>query len=409
MITTTTDDTFDRVLLTTEYLADPYRFYHELRAKAPLYFSQRVNAWVLTRYHDVTAGLCDKRLISRRRVESFTSQLPPTIQEGMRLLYDHLEKWIGNMDPPDHTRLRALVNKAFTPRMVQDLAPSVEAVTDRLLKAGQSKGKMEFVRDLAYALPATVIATMLGVPPEDQSRFVEWADDLTAYTGSGRADPELSRAAKQSVSELTEYFQRVAHERRICPRDDLISTLVALEEAGDKLSEQELIAMCTFLLVAGHETTMALLANGLLALLRNPSQRRALQANPDLIKSAVEEFLRYDSPIQHQTRVAAESFEHEGTRIEKGQRVLLMLGAANRDPAQFSDPDRLDIQREPNRHVAFGLGIHYCLGAPLARLEAQIAFPEILRRFPEMRLEDETLEWRCHTSNRNPVRMNVIW
>jgi cytochrome P450 len=407
MASTATDVAFDRVLLTPEYLADPYPFYHELRAKAPLYFSRKLNGWVLTRYNDVTAGLCDKRLISGRRVESFTSQLPPTIQQGMRLLYDQLEKWIGNMDPPDHTRLRALVNKAFTPRMVQDLGPSIEAITDQLLNAAQSKGRMEFIHDFAYALPATVIATMLGVPPEDQGRFIAWADDLTAYTGSGRADLELSRVARRSVGELTEYFQRIVNERRLHPKNDLISSLASLEEAGDKLSEQELIAMCTFLLVAGHETTMALLANGLLALLRNPSQLWTLQAKPELAKRAVEEFLRYDSPIQHQTRVAAESFEQDGARIEKGQRVLLLLGAANRDPAQFADPDRLDIQREPNRHVAFGLGIHYCLGAPLARLEGQIAFTELLRRFPEMRVEDEILSWRVHTSNRNPLRMQV--
>lgn len=409
MSSTTAEVAFDRVLLTPEYLSDPYPFYHELRAKAPVYFSQKLNGWVLTRYSDVTVGLCDKRLISGQRVESFASHLPAETQQGMLPLYNHLGKWIGNMDPPDHTRLRALVNKAFTPRMVQDLAPSIEGIVDRLLRAGGAKGRMEFIHDFAYALPATVIATMLGLPAGDQDQFIAWADDLTAYSGSGSANVELSHAAQRSVSELTEYLRRIVSERRIRPQNDLISVLAVLEEEGDKLSEQELISMCTFLLVAGHETTMALLANGLLALLRNASQRRALQCSPDLAKTAVEEFLRYDSPIQHQTRVAAESFEQDGSKIEKGQRVLLMLGAANRDPAQFSDPDRLDIQREPNRHVAFGLGIHYCLGAPLARLEAQIAFPELLKRFPDLCLEDESLEWRRHTSQRNPIRMKISW
>ncbi|MBM3801084.1 MAG: cytochrome P450 [Acidimicrobiia bacterium] len=403
------DVAFDRVLLTPEYLADPYPFYQELRNKAPVYFSQRLNGWVLTRHSDVTAGLCDKRLISGQRVESFASHLPAAILQGMRPLYDHLGKWIGNMDPPDHTRLRALVNKAFTPRMVQDLGPSIEAIAFRLLDAAAGKGQMEFIRDFAYPLPATVIASMLGLPPGDQDQFIAWADDLTAYSGSGSANIELSQTAQRSVAALTDYFRRIVSERRTRPRNDLISTLVALEEQGDKLSEQELISMCTFLLVAGHETTMALLANGLLALLRNPSQREALQSKPERTRSAVEEFLRYDSPIQHQTRVAGESFELDGSQLERGQRVLLMLGAANRDPAQFADPDRLDIEREPNKHVAFGLGIHYCIGAPLARLEAQIAFPELLSRFPEIRLEDETLEWRRHTSQRNPVRMNLVW
>jgi cytochrome P450 len=400
---------FDEAVLTPEYLTDPYPFYSELRRQAPLYFSQRLNGWVVTRYSDVTAGLLDKRLISGGRVRSFAMRLDPTCQKQMSRLFDHFEKWIGNMDPPDHTRLRALVNKAFTPGMVEQLTTSIEAITSRLLDAVRAKGEMEFVRDFAYPLPATVIATMLGVPPGDQDRFIAWADDLTAYTGSGSASLELSRAAQRSVDELTEYFLRIATERRIQPQNDLIGALVALEDGGSELSQQELIAMCTFLLVAGHETTMALLSNGLLSLLRNPGQREMLQANPDLVRTAVEELLRYDSPIQHQTRVAAQSFSFAGTHVEEGQRVLLMLGAANRDPLQFPDPDRLDIRREPNRHIAFGLGIHYCLGAPLARLEAQIAFPEILRRFPGIRLEDQNIEWRIHTSNRNPIRMKVAW
>jgi cytochrome P450 len=400
---------FDEAVLTPDYLADPYPFYSELRAKVPLYFSEHLNGWVVTRYADAAAGLLDKRLISGRRVESFSSHLDPAARQEMSGLYQHLEKWIGNMDPPDHTRLRALVNKAFTPGMVQELAAPIAAITGRLLEKARPKGGMEFVRDFAYSLPATVIATMLGVPPGEQDQFIAWADDLTAYTGTGSASLELSRRAQQSVAELTAYLLAIAKDRRAKPRSDLISTLVVLEDAGDKLSGQELGAMCAFLLVAGHETTMGLLSNGLLALLRNPAQWQALAAHPDLVKTAVEECLRYDSPIQHQTRVAAQSFAFAGGRIGEGQRLLLLLGAANRDPLQFPDPDRFDIRREPNRHIAFGLGIHYCLGAPLARLEAQIAFPEILRRFPRMRLQDEGLEWRIHTSNRNPIRMTVTW
>lgn len=400
---------FDRVLLTPEYLADPYSSYRELRETAPLFFSQRLNGWVATRYCDVAAGLLDKRLISGRRVESYSTGLDPVTREQMRPLHQHLGHWIGNMDPPDHTRLRRLVNKAFTPRMVQDLSPAIGRITRQLLDAAESRRHMEFVREFAYALPATVIAAMLGVPSTDQAQFIAWADDLTAYTGSGSADPELSRAAQRSAAALSGYFLSIAEERRACPRNDLISTLVAIEETGDQLSQDELVAMCTFLLVAGHETTMALLANGLLALLHHPHAFETLRANPDLVKSAVEEFLRYDSPIQHQTRVAAEPFTFAGTNIEAGQRVLLMLGAANRDPEQFREPDRLDLAREPNRHIAFGLGIHYCLGAPLARWEAQIAFPELLRRFPGLRLAETEVAWRSHTSNRNPVRMELTW
>jgi len=399
----------DRVVLTPEYLADPYPYYRELRESASLVFSRRLNGWVATRYSDVAAGLLDKRLISGSRVESFSRGLDPVMREQMRPLHQHLGYWIGNMDAPDHTRLRRLVNKAFTPRMVQELAPAVMRITGQLLDAVETVGQMEFVRQFAYPLPATVIAQMLGVPASDQEQFIAWADHLTAYTGSGIADADLSRAAQQSVAALSEYFLGIADDRRRHPRRDLISTLVAIEEAGDQLSQQELVAMCTFLLVAGHETTMALLSNGLLALLRHRDAFDTLRSNPELIQSAVEELLRYDSPIQHQTRVAAEPFVFAGIQLEAGQRVLLMLGAANRDPGQFSDPDRLDLTREPNRHMAFGLGIHYCLGAPLARMEAQIAFPELLRRFPTLHLAEASLVWRTHTSNRNPVRMELTW
>lgn len=395
-------DAFDHVLLTPQYLADPYPFYRELRENAPLYFSRRLNGWVATRYRDVTAGLLDKRLISGRRVESFCAGLAAGAQHEMQPLHRHLGKWIGNMDPPDHTRLRNLINRAFTPRVVRGLGPAIADIARQLLDAAEARGAMEFVRDFAYPLPATVIASMLGVPPSGQAQFIAWADDLTAYSGSGSADPDLSRAAQNSAAELTRYFLDIAEQRRREPAGDLISELAAVE-----LSEQELASMCSFLLVAGHETTMALLSNGLLALLRNPGQREMLAAEG--IRPAVEELLRYDSPIQHQTRVAAESFEFAGTRVEAGQRVLLMLGAANRDPDQFPDPDRLDLRRDPNRHIAFGLGVHYCVGAPLARLEAQIAFPEILRRFPGIRLREQSLEWRQHTSNRNPLRMELTW
>lgn len=406
---TTGEPAFDRVLLTPEYLVNPYPFYHELRERAPVYFSRRMNAWVLTRYPDVAAGLGDKRLICGGRVQSYAAELSDSMRAEMGPLIAHLDKWIDNMDPPDHTRLRGLVNKAFTPRMVQELAPMIEEVVDRLLAAAEPKGHMEFIHDFARPLPATVIALMLGIPSAGKSRFIGWANDLAAYSGTGKADPLRAHAAQRSVLALKAYFRALADERRLRPGSDLISALVALEDKGDRLSEEELFAMCVFLLVAGHETTMALLANGLLALLRNPAEAEALKRNPFLVKTAVEEFLRYESSIQHETRVAAQALDYGGVRIQQGERVVLVIGAANRDPSIFRDPDTLDITRDPNKHLAFGHGIHYCLGAPLARLEGQIAFRRILARFSRIRLKSNNLEWRQHTSHRNPVSMEVVW
>ena len=403
------DLAFDRMLLSDEYLADPYPIYHELRASDPVHFSASMNGWVLTRYADVVNALHDPRLISGRRIESYTEKLSPDVQRQVQPLYHHMAKWIGNLDPPDHTRLRALVNKAFTPRIVANLRPRIGQIVDQLLDAVEPEGRMDGIADFAYPLPAIVIAEMLGVVPQDRWLFMKWSDDLTAYMGTGQARPQEACAASNSAGEMVEYFRWIVSKRRTQPREDLISSLVAVEEQGQQLLEHELLSMCGFLIVAGHETTMALLGNGLLALLRNADQRRLLADNPALLPTAVEELLRYDSPIQHQTRVAAEPFKIDGKRVESGQRVVPFLGAANRDPAEFPDPDRLDLRRRPNRHVAFGHGIHYCLGAPLARLEGQIAFGAILRRLPTLKLEIDTPKWRRNTSNRNPISLPVVF
>jgi cytochrome P450 len=398
---------FDRDLLTPQYLADPYVYYRELREAAPIWFSERMNAWVVSRYEDVHAGLKDPRLISGQRVDAYLDPLPPDVRATMTPLTKHVAKWIGNIDPPDHTRLRALVNKAFTPRMVEGLKPLVMKIIDELLSDAIRKGQMDFIADFAYPLPAIVIAEMLGVPPEDRDLFMDWSKDLMAFTGTGRPDVEVLKSARDAAAALQDYFINLLNKRRDHAQDDLISVLAQVEEAGEKLNEQELLSMCGFLIVAGHETTMSLLGNGMLALLRHPEQLNKLRENPQLAASAVEELLRYDSPIQHQTRGAGETFQWQDQTIEQNQRVILMLGSANRDPQQFPDPDTLDIARKPNRHMAFGYGIHYCLGAPLARLEGQMAFNEVFRRLPAIELKDDAIEYRKHTSNRNPMSLQV--
>jgi cytochrome P450 len=403
----TIDKSFDQHLLTPAYLADPYPYYHQLRCEAPVYWSEAMEAWLLTRYGDAEATLRDPRLVSGTRIAAAVRQLPETVQPEVQALEGHISTWMGFIDPPDHTRLRALVSNAFTPRMIRGLGPRIQTIVDELLDRVQEAGRMDLIADFAFPLPAIVIAEMLGLPPEDREQFKQWSNDVMAFLGTGRSRVDVARRAQQGVYALKDYLRGIFRQRRQLPREDLISALLVVEEEGDRLSEEEMFGMCVFLLVAGHETTLALIGNGMLALLRNPEQKQMLQENPGLIDSAVEEFLRYDSPIQHQTRVAREDFELEGQRILRGDRVLPMLGAANRDPAQFADPDRLDIRRQPNPHLAFGYGIHFCLGAPLARLEGQIAIHTILRRLPRMQLTDGNLRWRVHTSMRHPELLPV--
>lgn len=404
-----TINTFDSLLLTPQYLADPYAVFRDMRSKDPVHWSERMNGWVVTRYEDVKIALQDTRLISGQRLRSYMGQFPEAVQKKMEPLYNNYTKWLVMMDPPDHTRLRALVNKAFTPRMVEGLRPLIQNLNNELFDAFETTGRMDAIKGLAYPLPASVISEMLGIPPEDRQQFNQWADDMTAFLGSGRPKVDLAEAALKSVGELTRYFLPIVTERRENPKEDLISILVGVEEEGQKITEDEILAMCIFLLVAGHETTMALIANGLLALLRYPDQFDKLKKDHSLVGSAVEEFLRYDSPLQHQIRIADEDIEMHGKAIKQGQRVVLMLGAANHDPEVFPNPDQLDICRSPNKHLAFGLGKHFCIGAPLARLEGQMVFTDILRRFPNLRLENEDIEWRIDTSMRNPKEMWVTF
>ena len=400
---------FDRGLLSDDYLANPYRYYALLREHDPVCWSEQLNAWILTRYQDVRAALTHPHLLSGKRVASYADRLGSDMQAELQPLFYQVGKWIGNMDPPDHKRLRRMVDIAFTPKMVETLRPGIVELTRELVGKVAHTGRMDFVRDFAYPLPAIVIAQMMGVPPEARDRFMQWSHSLTAYSGTGQPKADMARLAAKDAAELTAFFSDLANQRRAEPQDDLISKLVKMEMEGDRLTTHELLSMCGFLIVAGHETTMALLSNGLLALLRNPEEGNRWQQRPDMGRLAVDELLRYDSPIQHQTRVAAEDLELGGTRISQGQRVMPFLGAANRDPQQFPEPDRLDLGRSPNHHVAFGHGIHHCLGAPLARLEAQIAFPELFRLVPRMTLENPAPEYRRHTSNRNPVELPVVF
>jgi len=365
-----------------EVREDPYPQYQALREADPVHRSPFLNMWVLTRYEDVALVLRDQRFSAdRTKWEGFQAL------EGFQPVRSLL-----SLDPPDHTRLRTLVTKAFTPRVVEQLRSQAQVIVDEALDRAASHGEMELIEDLAYPLPVAVIAGMLGVPRDDRPRFREWSRVLVSSLDPvALPDSDQITAVRAAEDALFEYLSGVVAERRREPRDDVISALIAVEERGDVLNERELLVMLNLLLVAGHETTVNLIGNGMLALLRNPEQLALLRRRPELLESAVEELLRFDSPVQLTGRIAAEACEVGGQQIGRGKLVLTLLGAANRDPQQFPDPDRLDLTRSPNQHFSFGRGIHFCLGAPLARLEGRIAISSLVSRFAELRQVGEAV------------------
>lgn len=390
-------------------LSDPYPFYDQLRQEDPVRWSDAFNGWLLARYADVKAALHDPRLVSNERVSANMDRLPETGDVDMRPFSRILAQWIINLDPPDHTRLRALVNKEFTPRMMESLRPSIQETVDQLLDAVEHNGEMEVLGDFAFPLSAIVISRMLGVPDQERDQFKQWTDDIHAFLGSTHLLPQQAELAQVGMLAIRDYIREIASRRREQPTTDLISTLLMAEERGDMLTEDELFALCINILIAGYETTMSLIANGLLLLLQNGDQLQKLRDNPSLIGTGIEEFLRYETPLQNQDRVAREDLEIGGMPIRKGQRVILLLGSANRDAAQFPDPDRLDITRQDNAHLAFGYGFHFCVGAPLARVESQIAINTILRRLPMLRLANPAVEWRENVAIRNPKALRVTF
>jgi cytochrome P450 len=375
-----------------EVHANPYPMYARLRAEDPVHWSALMEAWVLTRYDDVAAVLTDSRFSADRRQarNRFAEEIARREEEFGPF---GRTRTMLTSDPPEHTRLRRLVSKAFTPRMVEGLRPRIQEIVDELLDAVARNGRMDVIRDLAYPLPVIVIAEMLGVPPERRDQFKHWSDEIVGALGGPLVPQATLERSRVAVHELAEYLKGVIAERRREPREDLVSGLIAAEEQGQILSEDEMLATAMLLLVAGNETTTNLIGNGMLSLLRNPDQLERLRAGPSQVLAAVEELLRYDGPVQATGRVAMEDLEVGGQKVTEGQAVLTVLGAANRDPAQFENPDELDLDRRPNEHVAFGDGIHFCLGAPLARAEGQIAFETLLRRFAHPRLETESLQW----------------
>ena len=374
-----------------ELRTNPYPFFHTLRDLDPVHWSPLLAAWLLTRYHDVQTFLRQANLSkdfrnARRSLLGSTGMIAPA--PGLPTLL--------RLDPPDHTRLRSLVSKAFTPRAVEAMRPRIQTMTHDLLNGVKSGAPFDLIRELANPLPVMVIAEMLGVSAGDREQFKVWSTDLALGSDvSSSDDMHARRSAAQE--QLLAYFQRVLQARRHQPRDDLLSALLAAEEEGERLTEAELLGTCMLLLVAGNETTTNLIGNGMLALLRHPDQLQLLQREPTWMTQAIEELLRYDSPVQMIQRLVTTETEVGGKCITPGTMVIILIGAVNRDPNVFPNPDVLDITRNDANHVSFGYGIHYCLGAPLARVEASIAIATLLRRFPHVQLMTESPVWR-HSS-----------
>jgi len=392
-------------LLDPEVLANPYPLFRRLREEDPVHWDHFLHAWVVTRYEDVLEVL-----------HTFSADRTPTPEQLSAMGLSHLGpiaqvmvKQMLFMDASAHTRLRGLASIAFTPARVNTLKSHIQDIVDDLLDAVQEKGSMDVIADLAEPLPAIVTAEMLGVPVSDRHRLKEWSANFAEMLGNFQHNPERAQLMLRTVDEMTAYFRDAVREISKHPREGLIHSLLTAEIDGDRLQEEEVVANTIVTMVGGQETTTNLIGNGLLTLLQHPDQLQKLHADSSLIPSAVEEMLRYESPSQHTARLAPSDRELGGKQIGKRQAVIAVMAAANRDPERFPDPDRFDITRTDNRHLAFGYAAHFCFGAPLARAEGQILFETLLRRIPNLQLAPQKLIWRTNLGLRGLTSLRVTF
>jgi cytochrome P450 len=394
-------------LLEPEVLANPYPLYRKLRSEDPVHWDRFLHTWVVTRYPDVLNVL---HSFSADRTPS-PEQLTAMGLSGMNAIAKVMVKQMLFMDAPAHTRLRGLASVAFTPQKVRVLKGHIQQIADNLLDRVQARGQMDMIADFAAPLPAIVTAEMLGVPTEDHFDLKRWSADFAEMLGNFQHNPDRIPRVLESTNNLTNYFRDAIARMRDHPREGLIHSFMTAELDGDRLSEEEIIANCVVTMVGGQETTTNLIGNGLLTLMRNPEQLARLRDDPALLSSGVEELLRYESPSQHTGRIAREDVEMGGKQIRKGQAVMAIMAAANRDPERFPEPDELILDRADNKHLAFGWSSHFCFGAPLARMEGQIAFETILRRLPNLEVVPGPLTWRTNSGLRGltalPVRFTA--
>jgi hypothetical protein len=381
-------DKFDSKLTSASFFQSPWATYQELRKEAPIYKCKAWGQWVVTKHVDVSFMLKNPQMFSSEGWEErYLSQLPSNSREILPSLYSHYEtRVVSNVDPPDHTRLRKLINRSFTPRSIEALSTKVEVIVSKMLNDEHENESSNFVTNIAYPLPAIVIALLLGAPEEDRALFEKWSADIVAFVGSGSPKMDLAMNEEKSIAEFQMYLGDLIKARQKSPKDDLLSALISKSDDEDSLSHNELISTCITLLFAGHETTANLLSSSLLEILRNPSHIEILTRNPELAHNAVEETLRYNSPVQRIRRVARENVELGGVSIHKGALVMGFIGSANRDEELFENPEIFDITRKENPHLAFGGGIHFCIGAALSRLEAPIVLNSLFSQFPKTKL-----------------------
>lgn len=392
-------------LLEPEVLANPYPLYHKLRSEDPVHWDRFLQTWVVTRYDDVVTVL-----------SSFSADRTPTPEQlstmglsALNPIATVMVKQMLFMDAPAHTRLRGLASAAFTPQRVASLRSHIQEIAESLIDKVQDRERMDIIADFAAPLPAIVTAEMLGVPIEDHVNLKKWSADFAEMLGNFQHNPDRVSRVLESTNNLVTYFQEAIREMRKHPKEGLIHSLMMAEIDGDRLSEEEIVANCIVTMVGGQETTTNLIGSGLFTLLRNREQFRQLLDNRGIISSAVEELLRYESPSQHTGRIAREDVDLGGKKIRKGQAVMAIMAAANRDPARFPDPDRLILDRKDNKHVAFGWSSHFCFGAPLARMEGQISFEVLLRRLKNLELTSEPLTWRENSGLRGLTALPVTF
>jgi len=390
-------------LLDPEVLANPYPLFHRLRTEDPVHWDPFLHAWVVTGYNDVVTVL---HHYSAERTPA-PRQLSAMGLGSLNPIAQVMVKQMLFLDPPTHTRIRSLASHAFTPQRVEVLRAHIREITNSLLDAVESQGRMDVIADLAEPLPCIVTAEMLGVPVEDHQQLKAWSQDFAEMLGNFQHNPDRAARVLKSTLAMTDYFRSAMEEQRLHPREGLVNSLMNAEVNGDRFTEEEVIANCIVTMVGGQETTTNLIGNGVLSLLRNPDQLEKLRCDLSLIPSAVEEMLRYESPSQHTARLAPEDTILGGKRITKRQAVIAVMAAGNRDPERFPDPDRFDITRANNRHLAFGWAAHFCFGAALARIEGQTAFEMMLRRLPNWTLDPAPLVWRGNLGLRGLTRLPI--